>query len=197
MVVACREYINCPILISVTALKLFTNRRWCLLELRESGCEKFRLADIARIASRIDNFVNNPLSEFLQNRGLERWQCWLSFLVAKTTERAAIFLSLADTWSDIWPRFWVTDKIRAGRVSPWFCNVVSGCGAASFDNIFPNVFLIMGVEGWRILLGLKACAKFIYSTVKNLKMVKFDVVWWIRWIAHSTKFRLYFVGTQA
>ena len=47
---------------------------------QRAGCEmSYRLADIAEIASGTDNFVNNPTSEFLRNRGLERWQGCLTF----------------------------------------------------------------------------------------------------------------------
>ena len=67
-----------PILISETALKVFTNRRRCPWVLKKSGCEMYRLADIAGNASRTDNFVN-PTSEFLRNRDLKRWQGCLKF----------------------------------------------------------------------------------------------------------------------
>ena len=96
LVVARREYINRPILISVTALKVFTNR--CLLVLTVFGCEmSYRLADIAEIPSEKDNFVKKTLLlSFFGIGALRDGKAVLSFIVKKITEHAAIFLSSAD-----------------------------------------------------------------------------------------------------
>ena len=53
-----------------------TDFLWCSASLVEIS---YRLADIAGITSRTDNFVNNPTYEFLRNWGLERWQGCLKF----------------------------------------------------------------------------------------------------------------------
>ena len=132
----------------------------------EFGCEmSYRLTDIAGIASRRDNFVNNPTSEFLRNRGLERWQACLKFPCRE------------DNWARSYFSEFGRQLIRYSasllshkQILSWTRFLVLQCDVWLWRSLFryllDRISDNRGVEGWRVLVGFKACGKLVYSTDK-------------------------------